>query len=42
MTLDQLVEVGARALAEYDGAKWEAADFNETPSGESPEEMRDE
>ena len=41
MTDEQLIEAMARRLAKDDGANWEAAHFGETPSGETPEEMRD-
>lgn len=38
---DSAVERVARALCIADGADWDAKDFNQTPSGESPEEMRE-
>lgn len=38
---DALVEKVARALADSDGARWDAADYTQTPSGECPEDMRE-
>lgn len=36
--MTDVIEIMARAMCDGD---WDAADFNETPSGEEPEEMRD-
>jgi hypothetical protein len=41
MTRDELKLAIAKALALAEGAKWDAANFNETLNGESPSDMRD-
>jgi hypothetical protein len=40
MTRDELKLAIAKALALAEGAKWDAANFNETLNGESPSDMR--
>jgi hypothetical protein len=35
-----LIEARARAMCAEDDGNWVARDFNETPSGEDPEDMR--
>lgn len=40
-TYDELVEVGAMSLCLSDGAYWDASNYRETPSGETPDEMRE-
>lgn len=39
--LDAMVERGARAICDVDGAKWDAANFNETQGGNDPEHQRE-
>jgi hypothetical protein len=36
-----MVETVAMALCEAADARWDAQNFNETPNGETPEEMRE-
>lgn len=39
--MTDLREAVARALCEYDCANWDASTFNQTPSGEDPDDMRE-